>query len=178
MFCAARGRHPAERTVASSPLSTRWPFPIWAKAAPWRRGATTGTSGQRPMPRDCDEKPVTYAPTRWAGMKSALHASSHRVNGKANVGVLLRRARVRTMSEQPRTSRSNSRQTPFVDLDTHACQACWKCADVCKQAVIGKVNFWFHKHAVFRQPGQCTGCLKCVKTCEHGAFTSRKKVAT
>ena len=37
--------------------------------------------------------------------------------------------------------------------------------------MIGKVNFFFHKHPVFRHPEQCTGCLKCIKTCEHGAYT-------
>jgi NAD-dependent dihydropyrimidine dehydrogenase PreA subunit len=39
--------------------------------------------------------------------------------------------------------------------------------------VIGKVNFFFHKHAVLRRPEQCTGCRMCVKTCEHGAFAPR-----
>jgi NAD-dependent dihydropyrimidine dehydrogenase PreA subunit len=32
------------------------------------------------------------------------------------------------------------------------------------------VNFFFHKHAVFRHPEECSGCHKCVKACEHHAM--------
>lgn len=67
----------------------------------------------------------------------------------------------------------NGRQTPHVQLNSHLCEACWDCVDACTKGVIGKVNVFFHKHAVFRKPEQCTGCKRCVKTCQHQAITPR-----
>jgi NAD-dependent dihydropyrimidine dehydrogenase PreA subunit len=70
-----------------------------------------------------------------------------------------------------RARRASRRQTQFVGLDTHRCNACWKCIEACPQGVIGKVNVLIHKHAVLRNPELCNGCQKCVKTCEPGALS-------
>ena len=64
----------------------------------------------------------------------------------------------------------SGRQTRHIQLDSRQCEACWKCVEVCPQRVIGKMNFFFHKHAVFRRPEECSGCRKCVKVCEYHAL--------
>jgi ferredoxin len=69
--------------------------------------------------------------------------------------------------------RSKQAQTRFVQLDTSLCEACWKCVGRCHRQVIDRIDLWFHKHARIAFPDQCTGCLKCVKACESGAFTAR-----
>jgi NAD-dependent dihydropyrimidine dehydrogenase PreA subunit len=61
-------------------------------------------------------------------------------------------------------------QTPFVELDTHACQACWGCCAVCPAHVLGKISLPWHKHAVFRTAMDCVGCGKCVAVCAAGAL--------
>ncbi|MGV7928736.1 MAG: ferredoxin family protein [Spirochaetota bacterium] len=62
------------------------------------------------------------------------------------------------------------KSTRFIRLDARACEACWKCVEACPRAVIGKIDFFFHRHAVIANAGECTGCLKCVKVCEYGAI--------
>jgi 2-oxoglutarate ferredoxin oxidoreductase subunit delta len=62
-------------------------------------------------------------------------------------------------------------QTPFVQLNTRKCKACWKCIDSCNKKVIRKVNFPGHKHARISNADKCAGCLKCLKVCEYGAYT-------
>jgi len=44
----------------------------------------------------------------------------------------------------------SGRRTRHIQLDTSQCEACFKCVEACQKHVIGKVNFFFHKHAVFR----------------------------
>lgn len=70
----------------------------------------------------------------------------------------------------------NQIQTKFVELDSAKCQACWKCVENCKNNAIGKIDIIIHKHALIKNPENCTGCLKCVKVCEFGAY--RKKGVT
>jgi len=65
-------------------------------------------------------------------------------------------------------------QTKYISFNSHNCRACWNCVDACEQGVIGKVSVFNHKHAVIREPEKCTGCRKCVKTCEYNAFTPIK----
>jgi NAD-dependent dihydropyrimidine dehydrogenase PreA subunit len=60
-------------------------------------------------------------------------------------------------------------RTPFVQLDTQKCKACWKCVDNCSNQVISKINLPFHKHARVDAAEKCTGCLKCIDVCENGA---------
>ena len=62
-------------------------------------------------------------------------------------------------------------RTPYISIDPHLCKACFKCVANCPKQVIGKVNFWFHKHAKIVEADACIGCKKCVKTCEHKAIT-------
>jgi ferredoxin len=66
-------------------------------------------------------------------------------------------------------SRKHTR-TPFVQIDTKKCQACWKCIQSCPKEVIGKVDLLWHKHARINNEDQCKGCLKCVKVCDSGAL--------
>lgn len=64
--------------------------------------------------------------------------------------------------------------TPFVQLNTSKCKACWKCLHHCPHLVIDKVDLPWHKHALITNPDACSGCLKCVRICEHSAFTKRE----
>ncbi|PKN62438.1 MAG: hypothetical protein CVU57_24435 [Deltaproteobacteria bacterium HGW-Deltaproteobacteria-15] len=66
--------------------------------------------------------------------------------------------------------RSKSKTTPYVSVDTHKCEACWKCVDTCRTGTLGKVNFWFHKHVVVINAESCRGCGPCVEVCPEGAF--------
>jgi len=66
----------------------------------------------------------------------------------------------------------NSAHPPFIQLNTHNCEACWKCLDVCPKQVFGRINIFFHKHAKIVAPQKCTGCMKCVKVCAYGALTT------
>jgi ferredoxin len=71
-------------------------------------------------------------------------------------------------------SRSISREstrTTYIQLDTGKCIACWKCLAECRNHVIGRINLPWHKHSRFINSSECTGCLKCVNVCEHGALT-------
>jgi len=61
-------------------------------------------------------------------------------------------------------------RTAYVQLDTRKCKACWKCIDACSDKVIGKIDFFGHRHARFNESGKCTGCLRCIKICEYGAY--------
>lgn len=65
-------------------------------------------------------------------------------------------------------SRRNT--TGYIAINTRLCGACWKCVNACPQGVIGKTDFFFHKHARIVNPGVCSGCLACVKACPEGAI--------
>lgn len=54
----------------------------------------------------------------------------------------------------------NKKQTKFILLDPHRCIACWECVDVCPKQIIGKVQFLWHKHIVFKDADACIGCKK------------------
>jgi NAD-dependent dihydropyrimidine dehydrogenase PreA subunit len=69
--------------------------------------------------------------------------------------------------------RSRRRETGFIALDTHTCDACWECVEACPSQVLGKVSLLLHKHAKIAEPDACIGCLKCVKVCETGALARR-----
>jgi len=62
-------------------------------------------------------------------------------------------------------------RTPFVQLDTKKCKACWKCVGNCPGEVIDKVDLPWHKHALIAEPGACTGCLSCIDICPFGAYS-------
>jgi NAD-dependent dihydropyrimidine dehydrogenase PreA subunit len=64
----------------------------------------------------------------------------------------------------------NRHSTPHVILIAKNCEACWKCIDVCKHKVIGKINLLWHKHILFNDGASCTGCLRCVKACNSNAI--------
>ena len=38
----------------------------------------------------------------------------------------------------------------------------------------GKVEVLWHKHAIFRGADGCTGCLRCVRACQHGALAGAR----
>lgn len=65
---------------------------------------------------------------------------------------------------------SEKMTTPYIALNVRQCTACWKCTKACPQNVIGKINFFFHKHAVIQNSDACTGCLKCFSVCESHAI--------
>jgi 2-oxoglutarate ferredoxin oxidoreductase subunit delta len=61
--------------------------------------------------------------------------------------------------------------TPFVNLDTQKCKACWECINNCSNQVINKIDLPWHKHALIVEPDSCTGCLNCVNICQYGAYS-------
>lgn len=68
-----------------------------------------------------------------------------------------------------------NRNTKYISIDTGKCKACWDCIDECENDVLGKVNLWFHKHVVFKNPEQCIGCRRCVRKCPNGVFEPIQK---
>lgn len=60
--------------------------------------------------------------------------------------------------------------TRYVAMNPSLCVACWKCVEQCPKNAIGKVEFLWHKHAVFQDADACIGCKKCIKTCMQGVF--------
>ena len=66
-------------------------------------------------------------------------------------------------------------KTPFIQLDTRKCKACWKCLEDCPNRVINKVDLPWHKHALIVEPDKCTGCLKCINVCEYGVYSEIDK---
>ena len=69
---------------------------------------------------------------------------------------------------------SNHSETPYIKLDRSKCHACWECIPVCSNAVIGKVDFLGHRHALIDKEDKCTGCAKCVKTCKFNAYIKKE----
>jgi NAD-dependent dihydropyrimidine dehydrogenase PreA subunit len=61
-------------------------------------------------------------------------------------------------------------RTEYICLDSGKCKACWKCLEECPKDVFGKINILIHKHAKIVKSDSCTGCLKCIKACYHGAI--------
>lgn len=72
---------------------------------------------------------------------------------------------------RPKLLSRKSARTSYVQLDTSKCKACWKCLLGCKNQVIGKVDFLWHKHALIVNAHACIGCLNCVKICQHNAYS-------
>ena len=72
-----------------------------------------------------------------------------------------------------RRRRQSRTSSPFVAVDRSACEACWGCVAVCPEAVLGKVEVLWHKHAVIDSGERCTGCGKCLKACKSGALSVR-----
>jgi NAD-dependent dihydropyrimidine dehydrogenase PreA subunit len=70
--------------------------------------------------------------------------------------------------------RQKGPSTRYILIDTHKCEACWKCYETCKRNVIGRVNLFFHKHAKIDNAEKCTGCLLCVKACRFNAIFQLK----
>ena len=73
-----------------------------------------------------------------------------------------------------RTRRARRVASPFVTLDRSRCEACWECIAVCPESVLGKIDVWFHHHAVVSAGDRCLGCRRCVKVCAAGALSVRR----
>lgn len=67
--------------------------------------------------------------------------------------------------------------TNYIELNTHFCQACWKCVEACPNQVLGKIDIFFHKHARVDNADACKGCKKCVRVCPNGAILYLGKAA-
>lgn len=78
-----------------------------------------------------------------------------------------RKVKVRHYS--PRT------ETRYIRLDTGRCQACWECVQACPKLVFGKVDLWFHRHAILDRSEECTGCLRCLKACPNQAILRKER---
>jgi len=63
------------------------------------------------------------------------------------------------------------RATKYIQIDTHKCQACWKCLAACPNDVFRKINLPFHKHIRLERPELCKGCRKCLAVCEQHAIS-------
>ena len=79
-----------------------------------------------------------------------------------------RRSRMRSMRSM-RGARSHTR-TAFIELDRHACQACWECIDACPNGVLSRLDFFIHRHAQVRHAELCKGCARCVRACPNDAL--------
>jgi len=71
-----------------------------------------------------------------------------------------------------RNRRHRANSTKFINLDARKCEACWECVKACKNETLGKVDLFFHRHALIVNPDKCTGCLRCVKACKYRALTA------
>ncbi|MEZ5125304.1 MAG: 4Fe-4S binding protein [Thermoleophilia bacterium] len=81
---------------------------------------------------------------------------------------------LRSVSSRIRRRRHVSTTTArFVVLDRSRCEACWSCVEACPEAVLGKVEFFRHRHAVVEAGERCRGCYRCVKACKAGALSRR-----
>jgi NAD-dependent dihydropyrimidine dehydrogenase PreA subunit len=69
----------------------------------------------------------------------------------------------------------NKSRTKYIYADKNKCEACWDCIDQCKRAVLGKVNFWFHKHVIINNALECCGCKNCVSVCPNNVFKPIRK---
>jgi len=65
--------------------------------------------------------------------------------------------------------------TGYMRINTHNCEACWKCIDVCPKQVIGKIVVLWHKHIKIINAENCINCKKCIQTCPHGVFNETNK---
>lgn len=72
--------------------------------------------------------------------------------------------------KEEKTMRSRNKSTKYIIAGTAKCEACWVCLDECEYNVLGKVNFWFHKHIIIKNGDECRGCKKCVAICPNGVF--------
>ena len=71
--------------------------------------------------------------------------------------------------------RKKAKNTAYIAVDSHKCQACWECYEVCPKQVFGKIDvlgLGLHKHIYVKNPADCIGCKKCVNTCQYGAITA------
>jgi Pyruvate/2-oxoacid:ferredoxin oxidoreductase delta subunit len=57
-------------------------------------------------------------------------------------------------------------RTPYVQLNTRKCKACWACLLECPNKAIGKIDLPWHKHVLIADSSRCTGCLNCVEICK------------
>lgn len=62
-------------------------------------------------------------------------------------------------------------RTEYIYFDSAKCKACWKCLEICPKDVFRKINILIHKHMRIVNRDNCTGCLKCIKTCSHRAIS-------
>jgi NAD-dependent dihydropyrimidine dehydrogenase PreA subunit len=75
------------------------------------------------------------------------------------------------MNQPTHHPRHNHFGTEFIKLDSHKCQACWKCVETCPNHVLGKVTFLKHRHARVDHAEACKGCQKCVRACPNAAIS-------
>jgi NAD-dependent dihydropyrimidine dehydrogenase PreA subunit len=61
-------------------------------------------------------------------------------------------------------------KTKYIEINTHLCQACWRCIEVCPHHVLGKVELFGHRHVRIDDVQACKGCKACVRDCPHGAI--------
>ena len=71
-----------------------------------------------------------------------------------------------------KTRKQKNTTTPYIQINTKKCVACWECYGACTHQVIGRINLPWHKHVKIRNGENCTGCLKCLKTCKEKAIES------
>ncbi len=60
--------------------------------------------------------------------------------------------------------------TRFIQVNTHLCEACWNCLEVCPKPVLGKLEIGPHRHIHIDDAENCNGCKRCVRACPHSAI--------
>ena len=62
------------------------------------------------------------------------------------------------------------KMTKYILVNTHLCEACWNCLDVCPNQVLGKLEFGGHRHIRINASENCKGCKMCVQACPNHAI--------
>jgi len=72
--------------------------------------------------------------------------------------------------------KENNLETPFVQLNSYKCTACWKCINICPNNVIDKsflfiANTLINEQVIISNASECTGCFKCLHACTNDAIS-------
>ncbi|MBQ8501247.1 MAG: 4Fe-4S binding protein [Bacteroides sp.] len=68
----------------------------------------------------------------------------------------------------------NKKRSKFIAINPRNCVACWGCVEACPTQALGKVEFLWHRHIVFKNADACIACGQCIKICKNQVFKNLK----